>query len=130
MNFAQIKQGNYSSLAGNWKLVKAVARHQEMDDDSATLTVSKDSITDGSVTLTADGIKDQDKTQPVKFTTSGDGLVATLKDESVSTNWSVSFYPAGSTNLVVDGEKQDPPTKNTIVIWTSNNNFSEVFEQK
>lgn len=136
MNLAQIKDGNFSSLEGNWKLVKATARHQDVTNTTDdALNVVKTGLASKSMNITADGISDtaNNKTYPVQYTSNGDSLTATLTDEAANKaaiNWSVSFYPAGSKNFTVDGEKQDPPTKDTIVIWTSNNNFSEVFQKK
>ncbi|MBD5430448.1 hypothetical protein [Lactobacillus sp.] len=136
MNLAQIKDGNFSSLKGNWELVKAVAAHKDITDTTHDgLNVEKTGFASLSINMTADGIADStnNKTYPVKYISRGDSLTATLTDEAASNtaiNWSVSFYPAGSKNFTVDGEKQDPPTKNTIVIWTSNNNLSEVFQEK
>ena len=136
MNLAQIKDGNFSSLKGNWKVVKAVAAHKDITDTTDdALNVVKTGLASGGVTLTADSISDTsaNKTYPVQYKSDGDSLTATLTDKASSKaaiNWSITFYPAGSKNFTIDGEKQNPPTKNTIVIWTSNNNFSEVFQEK
>lgn len=136
MNLAQIKDGNFSSLEGNWKIVKAVGAHKDVTDTTDdALNVEPTGFSSLSMSISAKGISDTsaNKTYPVKYIRDGDSLTATLTDKAASKtaiNWSVSFYPAGSKNFTVDGEKQNPPTKDTIVIWTSNNNFSEVFQEK
>ena len=136
MNLAQIKDGNFSSLEGNWELVNAVGAHKDVTDTTQdTLNVVKTGLASGSVTLTVDSISDTsvNKTYPVQYKSDGDSLTATLTDKAASKaaiNWSVTLYPAGSKSFIVDGEKQNPPTRDTIIIWTSNNNFSEVFQEK
>lgn len=131
MDFAQIEKGNYSSLQGNWQLVKAIGRNQDVTDTADdTLTITPNLLKTSAMSLTAAGLKDQNGSNKVKYTLKGDSLVMSLKDESVAINWAVYFYPAGATNFEVNGEKQTPPTKNTIVVWTSNGNYSEVYEQK
>lgn len=136
MNLEQIKNGDYSSVEGNWKVVKAVARHTDITDRVTDgLNTVKTGIANSDMNVSAEGItiSQNNKTYPVQYISKGDGLTVGLTDKAASKvpiNYSISFYPAGSKNFTVDGEKQDPPTKDTIVIWTSNDNMSEVFQEK
>lgn len=136
MNLDQIKNGDYSSVEGSWKVVKAVARHTDITDRVTDgLNTVKTGIASSDMSVSAEGItiNQNNKTYPVEYISKGDGLTVGLTNKAASKvpiNYSISFYPAGSKNFTVDGEKQDPPTKDTIVIWTSNNNMSEVFQEK
>lgn len=136
MNLEQIKNGDYSSVEGSWKVVKAVARHTNITDRVTDgLNTVKTGIASSDMSVSAEGItiNQNNKTYPVQYISKGDSLTVGLTDKAASKvpiNYSISFYPAGSKNFTVDGEKQDPPTKDTIVIWTSNNNMSEVFQEK
>lgn len=134
MNFNQIAQGNYSSLIGNWQLVKAVGMHKDMTKTAQdSLNITSTSISTSDMSLTASGLKDSQskKTHPLDVQRKADNMLITLADaDKVAINWGIYFYPAGSQSFTVDGEKQDAPAKNTIVVWTSNNNYSLVFEEE
>ncbi|WP_252180831.1 DUF4767 domain-containing protein [Pediococcus stilesii] len=123
INFEQIKMGDYGSIAGDWKLIKATAKSNDITDSTqATLTVSKDSLTDGQVTINASGLRDSDGNHQLNYQKEQGALVAGLDDAAI--NYSIKFYPRGVTNEYNNG------SKNLIVIWTSNNNYTEVFEQE
>lgn len=134
MNFNQIAQGNYSSLIGNWQLVKAVGMHKDMTKTAQdSLNITSTSISTSDMSLTASGLKasQSKRTHPLDVQRKADNMVITLADaDKVAINWGIYFYPAGSQSFTVDGEKQDAPAKNTIVVWTSNNNYSLVFEEE
>ena len=138
MNLTQIQAGNYSSLLDTWTGVAyAVNPHngtgeQWKEGSLSTLSVSGDKIVYGNEDLIIQGntLKDSAGSHTLSFKNNEGSLVASLTDENVAINWTVLFYPKGVINDIRpnNGVKIDN-TKNLIVIWTSNNGFTEVFEQ-
>lgn len=97
-----------------------------------TLSVSSDKIVYGNGNLVIQGntLKDSAGSHTLSFEKNGGFLDASLTDQDVAINWSVSFYPKGVTNDIEpnNGVKIDN-TKKLIVIWTSNNGLTAVFAQ-
>lgn len=60
-------------------------------------------------------VKQNDENSSYNEIVKENSLTGSLDD--VQINWSVSFYPAGSTDFVINGEKQAPSSKNLIVFW-------------
>ncbi|MEE6726095.1 hypothetical protein RAO22_07020 [Pediococcus acidilactici] len=125
MNFEEIKSENYSSLTGEWNLVKATAKNEDVTSSTqVNLKVSKTNLTDGQITMNSAGIKDSNGNHDLIFQEKQGALVASLPDEDdAAINYLVTFYPKGVSSEYGDGNK------NLIVIWTSNNSYTEVFEQ-
>lgn len=132
MNFDQIQNGDYSSLVGNWKLIKAVGQHKDVTDRTdSTLTITPSLLKTSSIELSKDGLTDSNDTHPIEVKRVGDALnILNADDHDSQYNWSVTFYPANSQSVVIDGEKQAPVSKNLIAIWVSSNNYTEVFEEE
>lgn len=135
MNFDQIEQGNYSSLAGTWKSTKIVVRDGGEDkvntENPITLAVTPDAIQmmgGDKVVVNKDGLNYNDDLHPLNFQKTQNSLTGSLDDAQI--NWSVSFYPAGSTDFVINGEKQAPSSKNLIVFWRSGMSTTMVFEKE
>ncbi len=135
MNFDQIEQGNYSSLAGTWKSTKIVVREGGEDkvntENPITLSVTPDTIQmvgGDKVVVNKDGLNYNDDLHPLNFQKTQNSLTGSLDDAQI--NWSVSFYPAGSTDFVINGEKQAPSSKNLIVFWRSGMSTTMVFEKE
>ena len=135
MNFDQIEQGNYSSLAGTWKSTKIVVRDGGEDkmntENPITLAVTPDAIQmmgGDKVVVNKDGLSYNDDLHPLNFQKTQNSLTGSLDDAQI--NWSVSFYPAGSTDFVINGEKQAPSSKNLIVFWRSGMSTTMVFEKE
>lgn len=138
MNLTQIQEGNYSSLLGTWTGVAyAVNPHDGTGEQwkagsLSTLSVSSDKIVYGNEDLVIQGntLKDSAGSHTLSFENNGSSLVASLTDENVAINWAALFYPKGVINDIQpnNGVKIDN-TKNLIVIWTSNNDVTEVFAQ-
>ena len=134
-NFDQIEQGNYSSLAGTWKSTKIVVRDGGEDkvntENPITLAVTPDAIQmmgGDKVVVNKDGLSYNDDLHPLNFQKTQNSLTGSLDDAQI--NWSVSFYPAGSTDFVINGEKQAPSSKNLIVFWRSGMSTTMVFEKE
>lgn len=135
MNFDQIEQGNYSSLAGTWKSTKIVVRDGGEDkvntENPITLAVTPDAIQmmgGDKVVVNKDGLSYNDDLHPLNFQKTQNSLTGSLDNAQI--NWSVSFYPAGSTDFVINGEKQAPSSKNLIVFWRSGMSTTMVFEKE
>ena len=135
MNFDQIEQGNYSSLAGTWKPTKIVVRDGGEDkvntENPITLAVTPDAIQmmgGDKVVVNKDGLSYNDDLHPLNFQKTQNSLTGSLDDAQI--NWSVSFYPAGSTDFVINGEKQAPSSKNLIVFWRSGMSTTMVFAKE
>lgn len=129
MNFTQIQAGDYSNIAGQWQLSSRQAKGREMTIDNAKpLAITNDQLTSDSITLSKAGLKDNAGLHPVNFKTVN-GSLAVLLADSVATNWSVTFYPIGtSTEYGLEGGGTTN-SKNVIVIWTSNMSLTDVYVQ-
>ncbi|AMV63387.1 Hypothetical protein ADU72_0762 [Pediococcus damnosus] len=132
MNFDQIKQGNYGSLQGTW----TETGHSASKDGQAvekggtdTLTVSNGTITNGSTKVQKQTLTDAAGEHSLVFKTKDDVLTANLADEDVAINWMVTFYPKGTTNKYKTNNDSGKNSQNMIVVWTSNNSYTEIFAQ-
>lgn len=138
MNLKQIQTGDFSSLQGTWTGVAyAVNPHngtglQWKAGSLCDLSVSSDKIAYGNENLVIQGntLKDRAGSHTLSFENYKGSLIASLTDQNVTINWSISFYPNGVINDIQpnNGVEIDN-TKNLIVIWTSNNGFTGVFAQ-
>lgn len=138
MDLIQIQAGNYSSLLGTWTEVAYAVNPQNGTGEQwkagsiSTLSVSSDKIThsNGDLVIQGNTLKDSAGSHPLSFKNNGGSLDASLTDEDVAINWSVSFYQKGTISDIEpnNGVRIDN-TKNLIVIWTSNDGFTEVFAQ-
>lgn len=131
MDFDQISAGDYSSLLGQWHLTAAEARNTDITSTTPSeLSITKTSITNEQIILNKDGIKDSAGLQTVNHkylsTQAGKGLEVQTNNQSSNIVWTAEFYPAGTTNEFA-AENDEVNTKNTIVIWTSNNAMTEVY---
>lgn len=129
MNFTQIQAGDYSNIAGQWQLSSRQAKGREMTIDNAKpLAITNDQLTSDSMTLSKAGLKDNAGLHPVNFKTVN-GSLAVLLADSVATNWSVTFYPIGTSTEYGLEAGNTTNSKNVIVIWTSNMSLTDVYVQ-
>ncbi|MFT9455915.1 MAG: DUF6287 domain-containing protein [Liquorilactobacillus hordei] len=136
MNFSQIQQGDYESLLGTWQEAAVSVNRQDGTGShwdvpqGDTLTVSKDKLVNGTLSLQGNILNDGTNNNDVVFSQTNGYLTADLVDESVAINYSIYFYPKGIS--MSDFDKNIPTTvdnsKNRIIIWTSNNSYTEVFQ--
>lgn len=129
MNLTQIQAGDYSNIAGQWQLSSRQAKGREMTIDNAKpLAITNDQLTSDSMTLSKAGLKDNAGLHPVNFKTVN-GSLAVLLADSVATNWSVTFYPIGTSTEYGLEAGSTTNSKNVIVIWTSNMSLTDVYVQ-
>jgi len=143
VNLQQIAAGNYSSLLGMWREeAHAANRHDGSGDQwqsggPDTLTVTGTTITNGDVVLQGSTLTlrsgSTEIPSAITFHVTGRHLEATRTNESVAINWRLGFYPKGSVNVDSTVSPNNgvtlSSTENTIYIWTSNNDYAEVFTQ-
>lgn len=131
MNFDQIQQGDYSSLQGTWtETMHSVNKSDQIvKGGTDTLTVSNGSLTNGTTKIHNQVLTDTAGDHDIVFNAKADVLVANLADENVAINWKVKFYPKGTTNQYRTDGETTKNSQNLIVIWTSNNSYTEVFAQ-
>lgn len=130
MNFKQIQTGDYTSLQGNWKEIAHTGNGQSITQGGVdSLTVSQDTIS-AVVTIKGGVLTDTAGDHQLDFQNKNGVLTANLADASnAAINWSVTFYPKNTTREYnVDGSSAKN-TQNMIVIWTSNNSYTEIFAQ-
>lgn len=136
MNLSQIQLGNYESLLGNWKEVAISVNRQDGSgshweaSNGDTLSVTKDKIINGSLSLQNSNLNDGSNNNAVVFSEENGYLTADLENENVAINYAIYFYPKG---VAMSNWGNDIPgvidnSKNRIVIWTSNNSYAEVFQ--
>lgn len=129
MNLTQIQAGDYSSIAGQWQLSRRQAKGREMTIDNAKpLAITNTQLTSDSMTLSKSGLKDNAGLHPVNFKTVN-GSLAVLLTDSVAINWSVTFYPIGTSTEYGLEAGSTTNSKNVIVIWTSNMSLTDVYVQ-
>lgn len=142
MNFEQIQRGDYTSLLGTWQETAMASSnlagetgtnwHQESSYLGAELTITADRIHNPGVLALAGGTLLADESEePIHFDQNKGGLVASLDNQDGPINYSVSFIPKGvAANESFNNGMTDDLSKNRIVIWTSNNDLTEYFEQQ
>jgi hypothetical protein len=139
MNLNQIAQGNYRSLLGRWTEAAYGGSglggpgFQWHPGGTDTLSVALSKIVNGPIVVRGDRLSDGQglKNAKLVFKKSGKYLTAGLKDPSVAINYAVYFYPRGvPAKLMLNNGVKVPRSANRIVIWTSNNTYTEVFSQK
>ncbi|PWG00577.1 DUF4767 domain-containing protein [Levilactobacillus bambusae] len=136
MDLNQIQDGDYSSLQGKWKLEAAEAQSKDTTNSTPNdFKVTKNEITNGTITLSDAGIKYNGNTEDVTYnqvsSTAGNGFGLEIKTDDQNSNQvcSVEFYPIGTTGgYTLDGEKVN--SKNTIVISSNYNSLTEVYVEE
>lgn len=135
MKMNQIKAGNYQSLKGNWTEILTGVNRQDStglhftDGGSDTLHISNELITNNQQPLLrGDTLFDQGEQHKVVFEETKGFLTASLANQMTAVNWSVTFYPVGTTSQY-QADSNGKNTQNLIVVWTSNNSYTQVFAQ-
>lgn len=105
MDLEQIKAGNYAGLQGEWYELghgrnyipgKSGTNYKPGGND--VLTITNDTISASGMSVSGRTLTDDNGEHSLKFSESDGILKATLQDASkVAVNWSVTFYPKGST---------------------------------
>ncbi len=139
MDLTQIQDGNYSSLQGSWAEVVYAANYGydkgfiwNAGSNGDTLSVSSNKIilNNSDVLIQGNKLTDNAGDHSLSFEKNEGSLDATLVDQTVAINWSVTFYPKGVKNdLHLNNGVKIDNTKNHIAIWTSNNGYTTIFEQ-
>ena len=136
MNFNQIKAGNFNGLVGDWAQIgTGYNRHDAHGMRYKTggqdqLSVSKTTLTNGTgMTLHGNTLTDDAGDHPLIYQVKNNVLTVLMKDADSAINWTVTFYPKGTTSEYRDDAKASKNTKNIIVVWTSNNSYTQIFAQ-
>lgn len=141
MNFDQIMRGDYSSLGSSWREAAIAHTHwpnqdglgwsQDASNLSDQLTVTAETISVDGLTMAGSNFQTSDGTASITIQKNGSALIATLADQGAAINYSVSFYPQGtSANLGFNNGVSDDTSKNRIVVWSSNNSYTQYFVQE
>lgn len=136
MNFAQIQKGNFSSLTGTWTELLEGLNRQNGTGLSLTagsgqqLGLTASTIKTADMQIAGTTLTDNAGAHQLTYTNKNGVLSATLADDdSVAINWGVTFYPKNTTSQYgyMTGTKTNE--QNLLVVWTSNNSFTQVFAQ-
>lgn len=134
MDFTKIKAGDFSDLAGEWhEIYTGYNAHdgqgyQQTRGGEDTLTVTTNTIDNGQMTFTKGTLEDNNGSHEISFFEENNTLQANLSDPNSAINWGLTFYPVGTTSeYPINGEASNE--KNLLVIWTSNNSYTQVFAQ-
>lgn len=136
MDLAKIKQGDYHQLVGTWHQIATAYNRSDSHGmryragGDGLLTVGDSSMTNGSMTLRTNELTDDAGSHPINYKLDKGILDVSLSDaDKVAINWGVTFYPKGTTNEFKTDANSKKNTENLIKIWTSNNQYTEVFAQ-
>ncbi len=135
MNFGQIAKGNFASLTGNWRQIAYSANFQNgtqaglIAGGTDTMKVAPRALTFGDVKVDGASLTDATGSYALKYQQKAGVLTALLKDDSVAINWSVTYYPVGTTAAfkTITGDAQN--RQNIVQLWTSNNSYTTVFAE-
>lgn len=137
MDFEQIVTGDFSSIAGTWYEVAYGNNHvlgeegtQYEIGENRPISVTSQKIDAVNMTVEGKTLTDNIGDHELKFTEKDGHLYASLVDQTVAINWSISFYPVGTTNAFSTDTKSEMNTQNLIVIWSSNMNQTRVFSEQ
>jgi hypothetical protein len=142
MNLAQIAQGNYRSLLGTWVSTaygatcfcnKPIQWHPGNPTFKPSVTASK--MVNGDIVVQGKSVSDGQNLKNVApvFKSNGKYLTAELADTFVAINYAIYFYPRGVANpsgWTLNNGVKIPSSTNRIVIWSSDDQLTEVFSQK
>lgn len=131
MNLKQIQRGDYSSLLhGDWKMIGAKVNYHkgnglEFDRSQVDgqISITRDKIFDGPLTLKRNSVSVDGNEEIAEVQNNGKTLSISTNNTDEK-NWSVTFYPAGTSNEYNNG------SKNLITVWMSDDNYTEVFEEQ
>ncbi|WP_235015656.1 DUF4767 domain-containing protein [Pediococcus acidilactici] len=131
MNLKQIQKGDYSSLLhGNWKMIGAKVNYHkgnglEFDRSQVDgqISITRDKIVDGPLTLKRNSVSVDGNEEIAEVQNNGKTLSISTNNTDEK-NWSITFYPAGTSNEYNNG------SKNLITVWMSDDNYTEVFEEQ
>lgn len=136
MDFSKISLGDYSSLEGDWKEILVGANHvpgktgmQYTKGGSDILSISRGVILNNAVYIYNKTLTDNNNSQNLVFKEKNNVLYGSLEDQSSAINWSITFYPKGTTTEYDADNKTGKNSVNLIVLWTSNNQLTQVFAQ-
>ncbi|MDT6980566.1 DUF6287 domain-containing protein [Levilactobacillus zymae] len=138
MNFAQLKRGDYRSLAGTWdEVVTGVNPHDGTGISyqsvlGTKLDVTANRIRADGVQLAGQTLTADQQNHPLVFKTTPDhALEAQMSDAAhAAINWTVTFYPKGSSDAFLKEIGWAHSSQNLISIWTSNNSYTQVYAQR
>lgn len=129
MNLNKIKDGNYRSIKGNWHEVASYSPQRTSGElqigGTDVMKVTNSQISGAGIKMSGDTLTDNSDSHELSFKKNNRALSASLKDADTSNNYSVTFYLKGTTNEFNEDNKKN--SQNLIVVWTSNNNYTEVF---
>lgn len=138
LNLAQIQQGNFSSLQGQWQLIATSVNREDgngqqayqRENGSEQLFVNQNTISDGSFVLQGATIAADSATQPVAYKVDGKMLDASFSNQgAVSVNHTITFIPRGvDSGVKIDG-KSIGTSQNLIQVWSSGPSFSSIYAQ-
>lgn len=134
MDISKIKTGDFSSIQGDWQEVVHGNNHKPGKDGvqyemggTKLLSVTKDQITSTGLTVTGKTLTDNNGEHEIDFKEKDNVLTASLVDQMVAINWSVMFYPKGTTTEFTTDDKSETNTQDVIVVWSSNLQSTSVF---
>ncbi|MGX7024597.1 DUF6287 domain-containing protein [Vagococcus hydrophili] len=134
MDISKIKTGDFSSIQGDWQEVIHGNNHKPGKDGvqyemggTNQLSITKDQITSIGLTVTGKTLTDNNGEHEITFKEKDNTLAASLVDQMVAINWSVMFYPKGTTTEFTTDEKYETNTQDVIVVWSSNLQSTSVF---
>ncbi|ARN92611.1 hypothetical protein AZI11_06730 [Levilactobacillus brevis] len=134
MNFAQIRHGNYTSLAGEWtEVANGVNRHngtgiQYESGGSEKLKITANRITASEVRLAGQTLTNTDgDNSPLIFKQTKQGALTASLGQEAAINWEVTFYPKHTTDDFLTQVGLANSSQNLISVWTSNNSDTQVY---
>ncbi|HJE97981.1 MAG TPA: DUF6287 domain-containing protein [Ligilactobacillus acidipiscis] len=140
MNFAQIKQGNYSSLLGQWsEMAASVNKHDSkgsvwIQENDRRLTVTKSEITNQDARIQGNTLNPNGSNEPLTLSFREKNNVLMADSSEAAIIWNLEFYPAGIAMSEDDWGPDLPQNidslKDRIIIRTSNNSYTQVFQKR
>lgn len=138
MDFAQIKQGAYQSLLGEWsEVAESGNRHDGqgnvwMKPTDRQLTITPTEIKNEGASFSGNTLVDQNGDEGTLAFEEQKNILSASADVGAIA-WNLSFYPAGVAMTTEDWGPDLPQqidnAKDRLVIQTSNNSFTQVFQK-
>ncbi|MCM0599894.1 DUF6287 domain-containing protein [Periweissella fabalis] len=138
INLAQIQQGNFRSLQGQWQLIATSVNREDgngqqayqHENGSEQLFVNQNTISDGSFVLQGSTIAADSAMQPVAYKVADKMLDASFSNQgAVSVNHVITFIPRGvDSGIKIDG-KSIGTSQNLIQVWSSGPSFYSIYAQ-
>lgn len=129
VNLWQVKQGNFSSIAGNWRLVATAhgSQGQLRSGQAGQLVVANNRLAGGGLVIKNQALYDARGSHAIAYTLNNQMLAMYVIAENAPISWEMVIQPKGTpNNYYVDGKKLGTQ-HDLIYLWNGINKTVQIY---